>query len=1210
MGVLLSGGCVQNAALPALGDCAVTPEGGLYEFGQIGVGTCLASPSDLQVLPDPQDPTNHFVMVVNSNAYSNFEGSSVLTIDASTIDLTCPANGLHEVSAFSLEMQEFAGRMAIDEARGLGLMSARVNGQFDGDLTDVVFTLDMSDPRALAFSDAGPRRWGPFRYIQVSADPWSVRINPWDGRAYVLGLTDHTVAALDLVSDPIGFVDLIGDLAISGADFADGDSSGSAPDFTLQSVVPLELEDEVLTLTFQEGTTRLYFGADDGTGTNELVAVNSGDGIDFVPLAGGAIVEPEVEWAEAGVVDASVGFFGDGQAALLTGVAADGRRSIGRMSSAESAVEWTVATNPVITPTESAWDSAGVFGPDWVDDGLTVDVYFSGGPGWGTSIGHAEGSSFGSLTRVGDETLPDGAEGEVLGAAVGSWDSAAVFGPSVIEDGLTGRRHLYYSGHDGVPLGDLDGATAIGLAVSDDDVTFARTDRGLGGGSTVLEPGEAGAWDDLGVAWPTVFFDNGRWQMWYRGTDGVSWQVGRATSVDGFVWTKDPRNPVVGEGLEAPVGTDAPLRVFAQKVSPRSGYFVEGEISGEVAALAFEGEEYANTVSPIGFLVVGGQALGRGPAGTYDRDGAAAASRLDDTDLVFYEAVRGTRATLAVGQDLGAGVERISAVTAAGWTDSLDGLNGDAPTVALHEPDARVSGGDTVVAFSTTQGISVGRVGYVDGVASTLEPLVPGVALAASADEFRFDSAGVSSPSLLTDGHDGATRLAYEGARGDVTAIGIALGPTPEGPFVRPDAVSFPRGGAGTWDDASVGSPSLLWDEDAGLYRLWYLGSDGATYRVGMATSADGLSWDRYSIGETTLPVFEPSGLAFLGADGPEHIAVRRLPTGRFEMWFHGELDGVPRVGRAVSEDGISWSSLVNPTTAGDTFTITTRAGDDSASTAIDLGEPPKSGEDDDATIYAGPYRVHGAGATEMILSPDGRFGVVSNKRTDFVLVVDLTDDSTDDWTDANAFGVEAAFRIPQRFGVVGTRDLAFSPDGTKLYVTLAPQIIAESGDPEFRTGVEGLITLDWTQVEDLAESTLLLDDTVLSWAPLARGAEEDVGYRNDTSVGANAFVLNKAGDRAYVANANDNSLWIIALDTGARGTVIERATSLGESPTEVVLSPDESVAYVSNYIGQDRNSVVNSTIAVVDVVETSETFGEVLTTLSNITSRSDRGCE
>ena len=160
------------------------------------------------------------------------------------------------------------------------------------------------------------------------------------------------------------------------------------------------------------------------------------------------------------------------------------------------------------------------------------------------------------------------------------------------------------------------------------------------------------------------------------------------------------------------------------------------------------------------------------------------------------------------------------------------------------------------------------------------------------------------------------------------------------------------------------------------------------------------------------------------------------------------------------------------------------------------------------------------------------------------------------------------------------------------------------------RTGTEAFVTLDWTLVEDTDEGTLLLDDVLLSWAPLARGSEEDEGYTADTSVASNAFVLSADGTRAYVANYNDNSMWIIALDTGARGTVIEMVQGLDEAPSEIVLSPDGKLAYVANYLGQTRNQVVHSTIQVIDVDEASPTFGDVVTRLSNISERSERGCE
>lgn len=1205
---LVLAACVQDAGLPDLGPCSIPPDQDLFEFGQIDIGTCIASPSELQIRPDPQSPDNHFLFVVNTDAYSTFTGSSLLSIDASSIDLSCPVNGMHEVTAFATGMQEFAGRLGVDESRGLGLLSARVNGQMDGDLTDVVFTLDVSDPRAVSFSDAGPRSWGPYRYVQVPADPWTVRINPTNGRAYVLGLTTHTISALDLVSDPIRFLDLRGDLTVGSATFTDVDASGSAPDFSIETVITTEVEDEVLTLTFQEGTTRLFYSVEDG-GSLSLMASNAGDGVTFVAQAGGAVVTPDpaITWAVGGLADAAVGISGDGLAALVTGRDATGRRSIGRMSAVDHALDWTVAGTAAIPPSANgaAWDTTGTFDPDWLiqADGA-VRAYFSGGPGWGTAIGHASGSGLGSLTRSGDEALPDGlASGQVLAPSevAGEWDSAAVFAPAVIGDGASGLLHLYYTGHDGVPVGDLPGLPAVGLAKSEDGLVFTRA--GL-----VLEAGEAGAWDGVAVGWPTVFFDNGRWQLWYRGYDGVSWRVGRATSIDGESWMRDPRNPVSGDLLEAT--SDAPLRVFAQKVSPVSGYQITGEVSGDLPFLAAEGTSYEATASPIGFLVVGGQALGRGPAGSYDRDGAAGAGRVGQTDFIAYAGSQGSRSRLALARDLGAGAERISSLPAVGWTGGLEGLNGDSPSLALHEPDVQLDGVDPIVAFRTSAGIGLGILDLdAAGTPTSLSPVLTDVALPAGAEE-SFDSGGVADPALVLAGHDDVLRLFYAGTRSEAYSIGVATASSLGEPLQRSTTEAFARGGAGAWDDASIFSPTVQWDEAAGLYRLWYIGSDGAVTRLGLATSPDAVTWTRTVDADGVgVPVFDGIGLPFVGSDGLHSARVRALADGSFELWFEGRLDGVSRIGRAISADGLSWSTITNPTTAGDTFTLETRAGDEDMSTGIHLGEPPSQGEDSGDIVSIDGLRVHGAGVSEMILSPDGQYAVVANKRTNVIAVFDLRDDSTDEWTDANVNRIEAAIRIPQRYGIVGTRDMVFSPDATELHVLLAPMVFSEAGENELRTGTEAFLTIDWTLVQDTAGGSLLFDDVVLSYTPLPRGREEDVGYRTDVSVGPSALALSADGSRAYVTNYNDNSMWILNLDAGARGAVIERVQPLDEGPADVVLSPDGRLAYVGNYLGWSRGLVAHSTIQVIDVDEASPTFGEVLTTLTNIESRSDRGC-
>ena len=51
-------------------------------------------------------------------------------------------------------------------------------------------------------------------------------------------------------------------------------------------------------------------------------------------------------------------------------------------------------------------------------------------------------------------------------------------------------------------------------------------------------------------------------------------------------------------------------------------------------------------------------------------------------------------------------------------------------------------------------------------------------------------------------------------------------------------------GPAGSWEDTLVVYPAILRDGDG--YKMWYAGYDGPySYRIGYATSADGLAWTR-----------------------------------------------------------------------------------------------------------------------------------------------------------------------------------------------------------------------------------------------------------------------------------------------------------------------------------------------------------------------------
>ncbi|MEE2828505.1 MAG: hypothetical protein VX498_04915 [Myxococcota bacterium] len=1194
---LLAGSCVVELGPPDLGPCSLPPDGRVsWEYGEVGVGSCLASPSDLRVLPDPEDPSNYFLVVANSNSRSNFTGSSLLSIDGSSIDLACPVNGMHELQTDALEMREFVGRFDVDELSGLGLVTSRYSGGFEGDLTDAVFAVDFSDPRELQFSDAAPRQTGPFRWLRVPGDPWSVRINPWTGRAYVLSLMHHTGSALDLVSNPIEVVDLYGERVVGAAVFEDGDGSGSAPDFELIGVNESLLQDEVLTLTWQVGTTRLYYPVLDGDGRSVLQQADSGNGVDFHVLAGGPLLRPGAEWSAGGLGSAAVAAQEGALLGLVEGSTVLGGRSIGSMSSPDHAVNWELSESPVLSPSLADWDSAGVFHPDWIASGDELWVYYSGGSFLGESIGRAVGSDFTSLVRAGDPDLTHGSAGTVLEPEAGSFDGVAVFGPSVLVHGDTGEYLLFYSGHDDASSGPTPSGLAIGLARSGDGQSFERDAAG-----PVLLPGAVGSWDAEGVAFPSVFFDNGRFQMWYQGWDGTEWRTGRATSVDGRHWQKDSRNPVF-DGVFDSAGR--PTRAFAFKASPGGYYRLDGTASGDSLDYAVEGVAFQSALSPILFRVVGGQALGLGAADSYDSDGVLSPAAVSNGSLLYVGA-QGAARRVALGGDLGAAAERIGAVSFAGVAGDLAGLNGSEPSLDPGEIAAGERATDLLVAAGTEFGIALASAPIAAEPSDWDRQLVAvsATAIVTNGEPGSFDLAGVSAPAFVL-GVAGEDLLFYEGTDGQASAIGLVrsedgLTWTREGtePVLR-------RGAAGAWDDASVGSPTLVYDAGSELFHLWYVGSDGTSSRIGYATSPDGRDWTRHtdSLG-VSVPVFDGSGLAF-AQDGVGRPSVTQTDSG-FEMWFEGITDGVHRLGRARSTDGITWIPVTNPTTAGDRFTLQTQRGDEDASSAIQLGD------DSSHPRLIDGFIVHGAGASEMILSPDGRHAVVANKRSPFLIVLDLWDDSDGEYLDANHNDIEAVIRVTQAHGMVGMRDLEFGPDGD-LWALLSPLVVPETSPPDepSRFGTEGLLRIDWNRVvaEDVP-SGLGWDDVVIGFLPTARGIEEDLGYETEVSVGPSSLAMTEDGRRAYVTNFNDNSLYIMDLSVGARGAVRKRVTGLDENPWEVVLSPDETLAFVAKSYGVLRDGAQHSTIQVVDVDETSPTFGEVLTRLSNIESRSDRAC-
>ncbi len=438
--------------------------------------------------------------------------------------------------------------------------------------------------------------------------------------------------------------------------------------------------------------------------------------------------------------------------------------------------------------------------------------------------------------------------------------------------------HLWY-------VRDTGATRSICYAKSSDGVAWENCP-----GNPVLSDGTGAVWDGAFVSQPSVFYDGTQYHMWYAGYDGATMQIGYAISSDGAVWNKHAENPVLGAGA---VGAWDEAGVSGPDVL----------VDGTVYHMWYSGSDGDH--SSIGYATstdgavwethAGNPVLDVGVGGVWDEAGVRGPS-------VFYDG-RQYRMWYA-GYD--------GAHLSIGYATSLDGVTWDEdaqnPVLDVGASglwdDAGVSSPDVLHDGTIYRMFYIGydgdhsKIGYVMGLVQSPMPQIDQTDWVKYPAHTDLESP-VSHPSALFSGD--TYHLWYVREQESQRSICYAQSANGVTWETYPGNPVLSDGTGEAWDGAFVSQPSVLYDGTG--YHMWYAGYDGTSMRIGYATSADGVVWNKHA-GNPVLEVGTNGAWDDAGVSSP---SVLHDGT-QYHMWYSGYDGTTMRIGYATSADGVVWN--------------------------------------------------------------------------------------------------------------------------------------------------------------------------------------------------------------------------------------------------------------------------------------------------------------
>ena len=462
-----------------------------------------------------------------------------------------------------------------------------------------------------------------------------------------------------------------------------------------------------------------------------------------------------------------------------------------------------------------------------------------------------------------------------------------------------------------------------------------------------------------------------------------------------------------------------------------------------------------------------------------------------------------------------------------------------------------------------------------------------------------MDSSGLhAQPPLLDDDrswHDGiqyarsierieedGVRVWYAGSNGNRFRIGSATFNADLSVLTADDGAleewAFGTGALGTFDDTHVYDP-VVFEHDAQTHMI-YSAFDGEQWSLGHAVRDDTGQFARVTnalgIGTPTLRRTEQS-FANDGVDNPVVFST----DGALDVWYAGIVgdaateSGTRRMGRATGHPEQLFPNLLMPT-LGDSMTFETQR-DGAESNVIRLAQSVDA------------FTTATGGASGLRLDAERGFLYVTAKLNNYIYVIDIRDDSTDDFEDRNYLDLEALISVESTIGSRGFRDAIALPGTNRLY--------AAGQRPD------ALVVFDLTPVEDNAEKEVYTE-LALGSLPLQPSTGQNSDAGEETGVPerfGGAQLAFTDTNQLLVTQFLDNSLSVFDMSGGGLGTETRYLPAIGESPYAIAISPDGKYAVVANYVGKTlENGARSSTLAVIDIDRESPTYLEPLTWISN----------